>query len=105
MKKKIRTLLNALAPYEAERIYLFGSWARGDEDELSDLDAVVIKSTTESFLERMRTVSRMLPADLGAVDVLVYTPAEFARMKREGNAFVDMVTEEGVIIYDRPAQG
>jgi predicted nucleotidyltransferase len=104
MKKKIRYLIHALVPYEPERIYLFGSWARGEADELSDLDAVVIKSTPEPFLDRLRTVGCLLPMDLGGVDLLVYTPAEFARMRREGNAFVEMIAEKGVIVYDRTAQ-
>ncbi|MBI3301727.1 MAG: nucleotidyltransferase domain-containing protein [Deltaproteobacteria bacterium] len=100
----IRQLLEALRPYQAERIYLFGSWARGEEDELSDLDVVVIKRTDQPFLERLREVGRLLPADLGAVDVFVYTPGEFAAMLANGNAFAEMVVEEGRLIYDQQAQ-
>ena len=57
MKKKIRQLVNSLLPYQPERLYLFGSWVRGEEDELSDLDLVVIKETTSPFFERLREVS------------------------------------------------
>jgi len=42
--------------------------------------------------------------DIGGVDILVYTPKEFARMQREGNAFVEMILEEGSLIYDRQAK-
>ena len=45
MKKKVQRLMKSLLHYEPERVYLFGSWARGEEDELSDLDVVVIKKT------------------------------------------------------------
>jgi len=38
--------------------------------------------------------------DLGAVDILVYTPEEFARMKADGNAFAELVDAEGVVLYD-----
>jgi len=85
-------------------LYLFGSWARGEEDELSDLDVVVIKETDSEFLDRLREASRFLPITLGGVDILVYTPDEFAAMKREGNAFADMITEEALLLYDRKAQ-
>ena len=101
MKKKVRQLLNALMPYQPKRLYLFGSWARGEEDELSDLDVVVIKETTTPFLDRLHEVAPLLPGYLGGVDLLVYTPEEFARMQKEGNAFAEMIAEEARLIYDR----
>jgi predicted nucleotidyltransferase len=42
---RIQRLLEALERYSPERVYLFGSWARGEADELSDLDVVIIKRT------------------------------------------------------------
>ncbi len=41
---------------------------------------------------------------LGQLDVLVYTPEEFERMRREGDAFVEML-EEGWRIDEREATG
>ena len=45
----LQKLVQALQAYEPERVYLFGSWARGEADETSDLDVVVIKQTEELF--------------------------------------------------------
>jgi predicted nucleotidyltransferase len=104
MKKRVRQLLNSLLPYQPERMYLFGSWARGEEDELSDLDLLIIKETESPFFDRLREVSKFLPGNMGGVDVLVYTPKEFAEMRREGNAFAEMILEEGSLIYDRQAE-
>ena len=104
MKKKVRQLLNSLLPYQPERMYLFGSWARGEEDELSDMDLLIIKETKAPFFDRLREVSKLLPGNVGGVDVLVYTPKEFAAMRREGNAFAEMILEEGSLIYDRQAE-
>ena len=42
---RIRKMIQVLHPYQPDRIYLFGSWAQGEEDNLSDLDLVVIQST------------------------------------------------------------
>jgi len=39
------------------------------------------------------------------VDILVYTPNEFAVMRREGNAFAEMIAEEARLIYDHQAKG
>jgi predicted nucleotidyltransferase len=102
--KKVRQLINALLPYQPERLYLFGSWARGEEDELSDLDVVVIKDTSSSFFDRLNEISRFLPAEIGGLDILVYTPEEFETMQREGNAFAEMINEEARLIYDREAE-
>ena len=104
MKKKVRQLVNALLPYKPERLYLFGSWARSEEDELSDIDVVVIKDSSSPFFDRLREVSSLLPAEIGGLDILVYTPKEFSRMQREGNAFVDMILEEGSLIYERKTE-
>jgi predicted nucleotidyltransferase len=101
MKSKVRRFINFLLPYQPEQVYLFGSWARGEEDELSDMDILVIKRTSVPFLARLKEVSRFFPAKTGGMDVLVYTPEEFARMKKEGNAFAEMIAEEALLIYDR----
>lgn len=96
----LRRLAKALIPYGPQRIYLFGSWARGEADELSDIDLVVIKTTAAPFLDRLREAARLLPSDVGAIDILVYTPEEFAHMKAQGNAFAEMIEDEGMVIYD-----
>jgi predicted nucleotidyltransferase len=104
LKSRIGALLQALTAYQPERVYLFGSAAREEADELSDLDVVVIKRTSAPFFDRLLEVARLLPMGLGAVDLLVYTPEEFGAMLREGNAFTEMIVEEGRLIYGEPAQ-
>ncbi len=101
---RIRKLIEALRFYQPECVYLFGSWARGEGDALSDLDVVVIKRTATSFFERLQAVARLLPVDVGGVDILVYTPEEFATMRRSGNALAETVVEEAQVIYGRPAE-
>ncbi len=61
---------------------------------------MVVKTTPAPFFERLGEVARLLPSDLGAVDIFVYTPEEFARMKANGNAFAEMVETDRVILYD-----
>jgi predicted nucleotidyltransferase len=102
---RIRKVMDALRAYEPESVYLFGSWAREEEDELSDLDLVVIKRTTAPFFDRLMEVGRLLPAGAGGVDVLVYTPDEFAAMQRNGNALAELIAEEGRLIYAREKEG
>ena len=73
-----------MVAYKPECIYLFGSWARNEADELSDMDVVVIKETDVPFFDRLLEAARLLPTEVGAVDLLVYTPGEFARCGETG---------------------
>jgi len=98
--QQLKRILEEMEPYEAERIILFGSHARGEADEYSDLDLVVIKDTDERFLDRLARVYELAP-ESGAMDVLVYTPDEFTTMLEEGRAFVEQVVQDGIVIYDR----
>ncbi len=46
--------------YDAQRVILFGSYARGEATEDSDVDLLVIAPTAEGFFERMATVKRLI---------------------------------------------
>src|SRR3990172_12084131 len=77
-------LVRDLSP---DRIVLFGSFARGDQNRASDLDLVVIAATTLPFCDR---IGRVLESAYGAsrrlpVEVLVYTPEEWRRMGASGS--------------------
>jgi len=99
---RITQLISALRDYDPEQVILFGSHAHGNADEYSDLDVAIIKETDERFMDRLGTVYDLLPA-VGAMDVLVYTPAEFVEMKARGNRFIEEIMAHGLVIYERGA--
>jgi uncharacterized protein len=99
--KRIQAILSHLAASDPLRIILFGSWARGDADDLSDIDLVVILESEEPFIERILGLGRLLPGSVGSVDLLAYTPAEFDQMIHDQNPFAEMILEEGKVIYER----
>ena len=81
----LRPLLDAQGAHAA---WLFGSHARGAASAGSDIDVIVVAPTERPFVERFRDY---LPAivDAGAgVDLLVYTPEEFARLQAEERPFL-----------------
>ncbi len=94
-------LVHLLRQYDPERIILFGSHARGEADEYSDYDVLVIKRTGRPFLERMRDMVPYLVEFDRPADILVYTPEEFERMSETGLGWV--VRREGVLLYERPS--
>ena len=94
-------LRRRLAPYlkGARKAIVFGSVARRDADEWSDLDLVIIADTTRPFLERYRDFEGLYDV-WPRLDLLIYTPAEFARMREEGRPFIEHVLAEGVVIHE-----
>jgi len=91
-------ILARLSAYEPMRVILFGSFARDESDEVSDIDLVIIKETDEDFFSRIRKVLQILNLKTG-IDVLVYTPGEFRTMKEQGNVLIETVLEEGIVLY------
>jgi predicted nucleotidyltransferase len=98
------TLKRRLAPYlgRARKVIVFGSVARGDADDWSDLDLVIIADTTRPFLERYRDFEGLYEV-WPRLDLLIYTPAELAQMQAEGRPFIAHVLGEGVVIHEAPA--
>ncbi|MBI1881780.1 MAG: nucleotidyltransferase domain-containing protein [Chloroflexi bacterium] len=92
-------LVDLLQQYEPERIILFGSRARGEADEYSDYDVIVIKRTECPFLDRLRDMVPYLVAFDHPAEILVYTPEEFAQMGETGLGWV--VNQEGIVLYER----
>ena len=81
----LRPLLDARGAHAA---WIFGSHARGTAADGSDIDVIVVAPTERPFVERFRDY---LPAIVDAgvgVDLLVYTPEEFAQMQVEERPFL-----------------
>jgi predicted nucleotidyltransferase len=77
-----RRIARIFAPVHPLRIVLFGSRARGDADEASDVDLIVVYRTERRFLDRLAELYRLWDLPL-AVDILAYTPEEFDRLVQE----------------------
>src|SRR5215467_13180924 len=93
-------IVAVLKSYDPERIILFGSRARGEADEYSDYDLIVIKRTDRPFLDRLYDMVPYLRQITRPAEILVYTPEEFARMGETGLGW--LVRQEGVTLYERP---
>ena len=100
------TLRRRLAPYvrHARKVIVFGSVARGEADEWSDLDLVIVAETPRPFLERYRDFEGIYDV-WRRLDLLVYTPAEFAEMRAQERPFIEHVLREGVVLHEAAAEG
>ena len=100
-------IVDALKAYDPEQIILYGSLARGDAGEFSDIDLIVVKETDVPRRERMMECREHVPSMLGVdVDIVVYTPAEIERSLEARNPFIAAAFTDGVVVYDRhPSAG
>ena len=94
---EVRSCL-ALHRHLFQEAYLYGSVARGTDDEHSDVDLVLIRDTSLPFFDRMREVFDVVFA-LGKADIMIYTDAE----RREvidgpGRYFMKDVFQKGIKI-------
>lgn len=66
--------------------YLFGSLAEDRQGFWSDIDVVIVADVAAPFIERPREFFDLF--DLGVpVDILVYTPEEFERLRGSARGF------------------
>jgi len=80
----------------AEKIIIFGSYARGDANEHSDIDLILVskKFKGKSFHSRFKGLWSKWSLDL-PVDFIPFTPEEFNKLKKEVS-IVSEALKEGI---------
>ncbi|MFP3974860.1 MAG: nucleotidyltransferase domain-containing protein [Chloroflexota bacterium] len=103
MDQKIYKQLKSIAEllkkrYRAERIMLYGSYARDEADEDSDVDMLVIAPTDESFFQRTASAKRLTRElrDGLPLSFIVLTPQEIEERKNKGDQFINDILETGI---------
>ncbi len=85
--------------FEPDKVILFGSYSRGEQDEESDVDLLVVMpaGNVVSQAIRIRTVVRA-PF---AMDLIVRTAEQLCQRIADGNWFLREITETGVVLYEK----
>ena len=88
--------------FQPERIYLFGSKARGDTGPDSDYDLlIVVPDEASSEQKRSRLAYQALRGTRTAADVLVWTKQAFDSRLHLPASLPAMVIREGKLLYAR----
>jgi predicted nucleotidyltransferase len=77
------------------KVVAFGSRARGDAHETSDLDLMVVMDHQGSLGDRSWEIRRHLLDLPVAIDLVVYTPAEYERFRTWTTAVAAIADREG----------
>ena len=99
LQAELDRIVSAIIKLGVQKIILFGSLARGDIGRHSDIDLIVVMETEERFLDRLGRVYEAVGLREVGMDVLVYTPDEFDRL-RQTRRFVMEAVAEGKVLYE-----
>ena len=89
---------------QPQKIILFGSWARGERGPHSDIDLLIIQESDLPRTQRYAQVRRLFWGMGIPMDILVYTPQEFARYQSLPGSFTHTVAHEGRVLYARSGE-
>ncbi len=91
-----------VAKFNPKRVMLFGSHARGDFRDDSDLDLFVEMETDLKPPDRNIAISAVFGLRTWTMDVVVYTPDEVERLRDIPGTLVAIVEAEGEVLHERP---
>jgi predicted nucleotidyltransferase len=96
----VKTAIEVAHP---SRVFLFGSWARGEATVDSDLDLAVIvpDERMNEIPELRRQISRQLEPMRMSVDLILVTEEYFAKFHSSINSIYYKIANQGKLVYEQ----
>ena len=88
--------------FHPSRIVLFGSQARGDANEWSDVDLLVVMGDLPDKRRAAVEIRRLLGDLPFSKDIVVSTSDEIARRGHVVGTVLHAALREGTVVYERP---
>jgi len=88
----------------AEKVILFGSYARNEARDASDVDLMIVAESGLPRFKRSRALYGLFRPYPFPMDLIVYTPEEIEQGKLSPLSFVATVLREGKTVYDRETE-
>ncbi len=105
LEKSLRSVLQILKKrYGPDKVILYGSFAKGQISETSDLDLLIIKKDVPvRYWDRIKELAPLLcESDVG-LDYVVWTPEEWHKGLQENQFLAQEIVREGKVVYDKTA--
>ncbi len=96
IESAVHAIVDAANP---ERIVLFGSYARGDATDDSDLDLLVIEREVKDRAKEMVRLRRAVRPLRVPVDVLVFSADEVAKWGSQPGSALYWALREGTVVH------
>lgn len=97
---RLRTAVERLvAAARPKQIILFGSHGRGDADEHSDIDLLVVEPVVDDRFEEMIRLNRALKGLVMPADLLVVSEQEFEQRSATPGTVEHTARREGRVLY------
>lgn len=94
-----RIVESILDTVEAQEIYVFGSYAREEQNDDSDLDLYIVSQDDSSRFDQMARIGRALLWMGMPKDVIVSSRERFDDRARDIGSVETVVKQEGVLLY------
>src|SRR3990172_11791072 len=101
-EREIEGIVKQIAEgYQPLKVILFGSHAWGQPTEDSDIDLLIVKETSDRFIDRWVKVRELIadPKRRIPVEPIVVTPGELERRLAEGDQFFQEIVARGKVVY------
>ncbi len=84
--------------YSPEKVLIFGSRIKGNADEDSDIDVIIVSDLFRDipFIDRMPLLLKLVRFPIH-IDFICYTPDEFERIKDKSSVVMDAL-ETGAMV-------
>lgn len=89
-----------VSKFQPEKIILFGSWARGEAEQESDLDLLVVLPKVDHKRKAAIEVLKALNGLPISKDVIVTTPQELEERGKVIGDILRPALEEGKVVYE-----
>jgi len=87
--------------YQPLKVILFGSHAWGEPTDDSDIDLLIVKETSDRFIDRWVAVRELIadPERRTPVEPIVVTPEELEERTARGDQFFHEILVRGKLVY------
>lgn len=86
---------------DPDKVILFGSLARGDENSDSDIDLLILKKQVDHSRKLAQEIRRNLPFLGIPVDLIVYESDKYEKIKDYPFKIYYTINREGSVIYEK----
>ena len=96
----VKTAIEVARP---SRVFIFGSWARGEATADSDLDlAVLVPDERKSEIPDLRRqISRQLEPMRMSIDLILVTEEYFAKFRSSINSIYYKIANQGKLVHEQ----